>query len=179
MNAVTFNQLITIFDKIFYNSVIWDHSKRTGELCYKVGKQLLSVRDATTIYYAGSFHDIGWIYDIKNEHSSYNHNYTHPDDGYFLFLRFHSDHKIAELIRHHHCYPKEYVVAYNELNRGYPEETCKQLYSLDKLLQILQICNEYDYLNSFTDKDPITNIIYLATLGRWDLDLARRVVNLL
>jgi len=70
-------------------------------------------------------------------------------------------------------------VAYNELNRGYPEETCKQLYSLDKLLQILQICNEYDYLNSFTDKDPITNIIYLATLGRWDLDLVQKVVGLL
>lgn len=179
MQTTSFNQLVVIFDKLLHGSLVLDHSKRVADLAYKIGDKLrLKQVDKTALYQAAYLHDIGWIYNLKNENQLLT-NFTHPDDGYFLFLRFIGDHKVAELIRHHHCYPKEYTPAFNEFERGYPIEVCQQLDKLDPLLQILQICNEYDYLNNYTDKDPITEIVYAATIGRWDLGLARDLVSFL
>lgn len=178
MLTTTFDQLILIFSKLMSHSLIWDHSIRVAELSYRVGKELFNSKDAKILYQAGHLHDIGWIYNLKNE-SFLTPNLSHPDDGYFLLLKFTPEHKIAELIRHHHCYPKNYVSSYNELNRGYPIETCEQLAIFDNVLQTLQICNEYDFLSNYTEKDPITELIFLATIDRWDLDLTRRIVSIL
>ncbi len=163
---------------MFHGSMVLDHSIRVSEIAYRIGKELFTNKEAVTLYQASYFHDIGWIYDLKNE-NYIDLNLSHPDDGYFLFLRFIGDHRIAELIRHHHCTPTGYVPGIRELERGYPVETCKQLCRLDDTLQVLQICNEYDSINYGTDKDPITEILYLSTIGRWDIDLTRKVVSLL
>lgn len=172
MRLTSFDQILSIFDRLMCHSHIWDHCKRVANLSYEVCNSLgLKRLDAIAVYQAAHLHDIGLLYYLKND-SVMESSEDHPEDGYRLFLRFSSDHRVAELIRHHHCYPKNYCDS-----RGYPVEVCQQLDKLDEPLQILQICNEFDRLDSYTNKNPIDSIIYDATLGRWDLTLTRKIIS--
>lgn len=154
----------------FGGSLTWEHTKRVCKLTHNICISLnISKRISRKLYTVALFHDIGLI------HQLYNNDGTHPENlgdlSYFLFLKIHADHEIAELIRHIHCTPKAYFPRHDEPKRGYPEETCKLLNKLPESLQLIQLCHEWDVLDNWSDKDPYTEIRYLAANGRWDREL--------
>lgn len=162
------SELNLFFANIFYDTDVWRHSMRVAMMVSKVSDDLhfkLATRDR--LICAAQFHDIGKVYGD---------NQDHPEQGYFLFLRMQSDHAVADLIRHHHCHSKEYAKRFNESSNGYPAEVCEILDVISPELQTLQICNEWD---SFTIKGKSARheIEYLIECGKWDRNLANRMIK--
>jgi response regulator RpfG family c-di-GMP phosphodiesterase len=143
MQSVQINQWIKIFDIMYQQFDTWDHSKRVAKMISRID---LPKKQLDKLFVAALFHDIGCFYNILERDK--NHDVDHSERSYFLFLKIHADHEVAELIRHHHCFPESYQARYDESKRGYPEETCELLKVIPPSLQILQICNEYDNLKT-------------------------------
>ena len=163
--------LFRFFSAVFNNSDDWQHACRVKILVDKISENFgLPTKIKADLSLAAQYHDIGKIYQ--------NSYYDHPDDSYFLFLRLLGNHSAAELIRHHHCYPVAYQKRYNELNKGYPHETCRILNCLSPELQLLQLCNEWDSLDS-QGKSAYHEISYLAELHRWDKPIVKKFLALL